>query len=751
MKKFAALAALAILARLFALSAFAGDPPRQVPNQLTGSSSDPSIGAEPEFQLVIDSNGAARVNSPTANTHLQTIVNQTDTLESLLGDIRTAAQSLDTKVDVSLSTRATEATQLSVLGAVDAVEPKLDTVNANLVSLSNLLTGVQSRQDAQTTLLTAISSSVDQLEGYVDGLEALLATSNTNTGNTATSVASIDTKTSTIIGHVDGLEGLIGTTNSTLLTIDGHVDTLETLVAATNTKLDTANTNLGTIQTTLSAISGFVDQLEGFVDGIEGLLSTISTSLTTIIGHVDGIEGLLGTSNTNTGNTATSVASLDSKTANNYGAASGAIRTASQLGNSSGEADFGSGNVTAQTQRVVITTNQAPVQVRGSVANGVAPTANPVLIAGSDGTLTRTMLMDTSNRPVVAGGGVAGTPAGGVVSIQGVTGGQSMPANDITQHGLTTTMSGNLGAQADAAATTDTGTFSLISLFKRSLQGTTTLLAQTDALESRTGDVTETAPASDTASSGLNGRLQRIAQNLTTLIAKFATTTVNSLQRLNTVSSSDGQTGAAPPFHAGYISGLATDGNAYAPTIIPAIGTTTQYLFGVNERPSGASKYSAPIEIRQTAATALGSTVWAMRNAAASTKRVFIIAFALQMQFNGTNPVTRQILAYDLQRFSTATPTGGTAQTAHKRRSADAASQVTDIRFLNTGLTMTSVVFDADVIATYVCGSVDSASCPSQIYAKEEELAPGEGLALRLSVAAVVGQEVGGEVVWLEY
>ncbi len=35
------------------------------------------------------------------------------------------------------------------------------------------------------------------------------------------------------------------------------------------------------------------------------------------------------------------------------------------------------------------------------------------------------------------------------------------------------------GAQADAAATTDTGTFSLIALFKRLLQGITTLISQT--------------------------------------------------------------------------------------------------------------------------------------------------------------------------------------------------------------------------------------------------------------------------------
>jgi hypothetical protein len=97
-----------------------------------------------------------------------------------------------------------------------------------------------------------------------------------------------------------------------------------------------------------------------------------------------------------------------------------------------------------------------------------------------------------------------------------------------TFSGQTSTNTGALntafGAQADSAASSDTGTFSFIALFKRHLQGLTTLLAQTDTLETRTGDLTETAPGTDTASSGLNGRLQRIAQRLSTILGSFFTT-----------------------------------------------------------------------------------------------------------------------------------------------------------------------------------------------------------------------------------
>ena len=54
-------------------------------------------------------------------------------------------------------------------------------------------------------------------------------------------------------------------------------------------------------------------------------------------------------------------------------------------------------------------------------------TANPTLIAGSDGSFIRTLRSDTSGRLVTVGLGTAGTPDGGVVSIQGVSGGQPIP------------------------------------------------------------------------------------------------------------------------------------------------------------------------------------------------------------------------------------------------------------------------------------------------------------------------------------
>ncbi|MER9901594.1 hypothetical protein [Mesorhizobium sp. M0130] len=89
----------------------------------------------------------------------------------------------------------------------------------------------------------------------------------------------------------------------------------------------------------------------------------------------------------------------------------------------------------------------------------------------------------------------------------------------------------SLGAAADTVASSDTGAFSLIALFKRLLSVklpstlgpktgansfSVTLSSDDDVL---IGGLTETPPATDTASSGLNGRLQRIAERITDLIA----------------------------------------------------------------------------------------------------------------------------------------------------------------------------------------------------------------------------------------
>ena len=79
--------------------------------------------------------------------------------------------------------------------------------------------------------------------------------------------------------------------------------------------------------------------------------------------------------------------------------------------------------------RTLLTDASGRQVVVGAAASGAALAGNPVLIAGSDGTDTRSLTTDASGHPVIVGDGTAGSPAGGVVSVQGVAGGTALPVS----------------------------------------------------------------------------------------------------------------------------------------------------------------------------------------------------------------------------------------------------------------------------------------------------------------------------------
>lgn len=76
-----------------------------------------------------------------------------------------------------------------------------------------------------------------------------------------------------------------------------------------------------------------------------------------------------------------------------------------------------------------------------SVQNGVAIPANTpaLLFAGSDGTNSRYITIDSSGHPVVVGAGTAGSPSGGVISIQGVASGTVVPISGTVTANIGTT------------------------------------------------------------------------------------------------------------------------------------------------------------------------------------------------------------------------------------------------------------------------------------------------------------------------
>lgn len=171
----------------------------------------------------------------------------------------------------------------------------------------------------------------------------------------------------------------------------------------------------------------------------------------------------------------------------------------------------------------------------------------------------------------------------------------------------------------------------------------------------------------------------------------------------------------------------------------------------VVQQPNAINYYSAAVNIRQTAVTAANATVWTMRNPAGSAKTVYIESIGLNATFDSGTPVVRTTLRYQLGRFSAATPTGGTAVTVVENDNANSSTAVTDARFLDTGLTTTSVIFESPFSVISV-PAVDGGA--ASFYAQHESipfvLAAGEGLAIRLNVASAAGQGLSGVISWSE-
>lgn len=161
------------------------------------------------------------------------------------------------------------------------------------------------------------------------------------------------------------------------LKIGGPFNTTQPTVT-TGQRVDAQMTNRGA-----QIVATGVDNFN--INNISGIVS-LPTGAATLTGQ-------------NTGNA--SLSSIDGKIANNFGAASGAVRTASQVGNATGAADFGSGTTSAQTQRVVLATDQTAIPVTASFAD-----------TGASGSITA---QDSGTTSLVASGQTFyfGTPTAG--------------------------------------------------------------------------------------------------------------------------------------------------------------------------------------------------------------------------------------------------------------------------------------------------------------------------------------------------
>lgn len=159
--------------------------------------------------------------------------------------------------------------------------------------------------------------------------------------------------------------------------------------------------------------------------------------------------------------------------------------------------------------------------------------------------------------------------------------------------------------------------------------------------------------------------------------------------------------------------------------------------------------YSAPVNIRQSTNSSANTTIWAMRNDTGSTKTVYIERIELNMAFDAGTPITRSLQRYDIVRFSAATPTGGTTLTVVPIDSSSPSTQITDVRQIDTGLTVSGISFGTSILTIGVPAS-DGATVNYSSSAIPIILASGEGFCIRLNNTAVVGQSITGFISWSE-
>lgn len=140
-------------------------------------------------------------------------------------------------------------------------------------------------------------------------------------------------------------------------------------------------------------------------------------------------EATLSSIDTSTTSIDSSTTSIDGKLAADYGVSSGAVRTAAQVGNASGVADFGAGTAGAQTLRVVQASDNPSPKGRSyadSVRNdyssvNVTTSAWVQLIASTSADINSLMIFDSCGEVLELGTGAAASetrvlliPPGGI-------------------------------------------------------------------------------------------------------------------------------------------------------------------------------------------------------------------------------------------------------------------------------------------------------------------------------------------------
>ena len=160
--------------------------------------------------------------------------------------------------------------------------------------------------------------------------------------------------------------------------------------------------------------------------------------------------------------------------------------------------------------------------------------------------------------------------------------------------------------------------------------------------------------------------------------------------------------------------------------------------------------YMARFRFRHTAADAADTAIFAMRNPVASGKVITIQKIIHTESFDGVVAVSH--VGHGWSRFTGANPTGGTSPVRAEIRSEGDTSAVTDASIKEGAALTLAGVFEGNFHELDIPTVPGTALAHIIDFIEPEtfRLLPGEGLALRTTLTAVVGTVASGSVWWQE-
>jgi ABC-type transporter Mla subunit MlaD len=185
--------------------------------------------------------------------------------------------SIDASVDIeaikdSLASIDTYIQDLA--GYVDTVEAKLTDVAGSTNNLGDILTANTSSLATINVTLTAIKGYIDGVEGFTDGLETLIGSTNSKLDSIISFVDGLE-------GYTDGIETSIGTTNSRLSTLSTNLSDVETLITAGNVSLELLVSTLETVETNTDQLENLIAAGNTLLTGIKSAIDKLAPTVTT--------------------------------------------------------------------------------------------------------------------------------------------------------------------------------------------------------------------------------------------------------------------------------------------------------------------------------------------------------------------------------------------------------------------------------------------------------------------------------------